>query len=137
MRCMSLSRQRQDSHDYRSVIADIEKRAQRLDAADPRRERLAQKIAATRADAARRLEDVRQKYQVRLEAELDGLRVYVLPKAAFTLELEHKKSTASLHLYYNLAINELELPVCAACGRTYDTVCIGQDGSPCCPVCAG
>jgi hypothetical protein len=122
---------------YGSALAELEGRAQRLEAADPRRERLAQKMAATRTEAARRLEDVRQKYQVRLEAELDGLRVYVLAKAAFTLELQHKTGTVSLPLHYNLATNDLELPICPACNRPYDTVHIRPDGTAACPACAG
>lgn len=120
---------------YRATLADLAKRLERLPLDDPRRERLAEKIAATQSDYAKRLDDVREKYRIRLEAKLDSLRIYMVPKVRFTLKLPHKDKTVFLTLYYNLALNEVEPPLCPSCGRFVDVIGVRDDGSLACPVC--
>ncbi|KKM10892.1 hypothetical protein SY88_11410 [Clostridiales bacterium PH28_bin88] len=122
---------------YTGTREEIIKRTAKLAAGDPRREKLEQKLAATEADYRMRLEDLRNKFHVSVEAHLESVAVYVLPKVKILLNLQHRTHTASLELYYNLAANQLELPYCPQCREPFSVVHMTRDGAIRCPVCAG
>lgn len=122
---------------YVGTKAEISRRMSRLDAGDPRRQKLEQKMAATEADYQKRLKDVRNKFQVAVEAELDSLVVYVLPKVKLQVQVQHKTQTAVVEFFYNLAAGQLELPYCPKCQQPFSVVHIAKDGAIRCPGCAG
>ncbi|MCL4514497.1 MAG: hypothetical protein M1379_02690 [Firmicutes bacterium] len=120
---------------YAGIAAEIEKRLARLDEDDPRRQKLAQKLAATRADHQKRRQDIVEKFKSRVECWLDSATVYILPKVKLIVEVQHKSLAAPLELYYNVAANQLELPACPSCGQLFSVVHIARNGTALCPDC--
>ncbi|TDA70557.1 MAG: hypothetical protein D9V47_01000 [Clostridia bacterium] len=122
---------------YRQTMVEIRQRIHRQDANEERRQRLEKKLPATQADFYKRVEDIRSKYRIMVEAEVDSVTVYVWPKVKLTLDIEHKNMRTPMTLYYNLAAGALELPLCLACHRPNTAVYFDSRGRFLCPSCAG
>lgn len=122
---------------YTGTDEEIRKRINKLTPDDPKRQKLEHKLAAAKLNYHMRLEDLRNKFQVTVEARLEDVAVYVLPKVKILLNLQHRSQTASMELYYNLAANQLELPHCPQCRRPFSVVHVTRDGAIRCPACTG
>lgn len=122
---------------YRQTMVEIRQRLHRLDANDERRQRLETKLTATQADFHKRVEDIRSKYRVVVEAEVDSVTVYVWPRVKLILDVEHKNVRTPMTLYYNLAAGSLELPLCLTCHHPITAVHFDSQGQHLCGNCAG
>jgi len=120
---------------YQGTREEIEKRIAKIDPDDPKSESLRQKITASDMDFKARMGDLYKKYQISLEAELDSATVYIVPKVKNQILVQSHTHKTALVVYYNLAINQVELPFCPGCGKTAEAIKMKKDGALCCPEC--
>ncbi|MEW6662062.1 MAG: hypothetical protein ACOY9Y_09150 [Bacillota bacterium] len=121
---------------YRGTKEEIERRLVKVAPGDPKGKTLEQKLAAADVDFRARVDDLHKKYQVAVEAELDSITVYVVPKVRNRIMLQHRTHSPILEVYYNLAANQVELPYCPGCREPFATIHMAKDGSLCCHACA-
>jgi len=104
---------------YEENVRDLEKRLDRAGEDEEKKRKLRAKIQAALVEKGRRVQDLLEKYRVQVEVRLDSVVSVLVPKVKAVLDIQHKNEKYSQVVYYNLAANEVELPVCPACGRTF------------------
>ncbi len=100
---------------YENTCRELQQRITRTKDA-VRREKLAKQIAATETDQKRRENDIREKFSVEVEINLDSIIIYYLPKIRLLLELQQRDETIPLEVVFNPLSRELETPLCPSCG---------------------
>jgi len=96
---------------YGGLLAQIEKRAARRDAAEKDRSR----IEATRLDRAAKMEDLVRKYSLRVQLELTDVLAVRLPARAISARLVRKKEERLVTLHWNAVLRALDMPLCEYC----------------------
>jgi hypothetical protein len=96
---------------YGGLLAQIEKRAARRDAAEKDRSR----IAATRLDRAAKMEDLVRKYSLRVQLTLTDVLAVRLPVRAISARLVRKKEERLVTLHWNAVLRALDMPLCEHC----------------------
>jgi hypothetical protein len=101
---------------YSGLLAQIERRAARRDAAEKDRSR----IEATQLDRAAKLEDLIRKYSLRVQLELTDVLVVRLPVRTISVRLIRKKEERRAVLHWNAVVKALDTPLCEHCsGRAH------------------
>lgn len=96
---------------YGGLLAQLEKRSARRDAAEKDRGR----IEATLLDRAAKLEDLVRKYSLRMQLELTDVLVTSLPVRTISVRLIRKKEERRVALHWNTMLRALDTPLCEAC----------------------
>jgi len=96
---------------YSGLLAQIEKRAARRDAAEKDRTR----IEATGLDRAAKMEDLVRKYSLRVQLELTDVLAVRLPARAISARLVRKKEERLVTLHWNAVLRALDMPLCEHC----------------------
>lgn len=120
---------------YQQTKEEIEKRISKIESNDSKTEALMNKLAAADADFKARMGDLHKKFQIRLEAELDSVIVYVVPKIRNSILIQNHTHKATFIVYYNLPANQVELPFCPDCGNLANSIRIKAEGAISCPEC--
>ena len=97
---------------YAGLLAQIQKRAARKDAAEKERGRM----EATQLDRAAKLEDLVRKYSLRVGLELTDVLVVALPVRTISVRLIRKKEERTVGLHWNAVLRVLDTPACESCG---------------------
>jgi len=100
---------------YEGLLAQIEKRIGRCanDAAAVEKER--SRAQATVADRAAKLEDLRRKYSLRIQADLAAVLVVRAPVSQISLRMIRKREERQRVLHWSPVLRALESPVCEHC----------------------
>lgn len=96
---------------YGGLLAQLEKRAARRDAAEKDRGR----IEATLLDRAAKLEDLVRKYSLRVQLELTDVLATSLPVRTISVRLIRKKEERRVALHWNVVVRALDTLLCEAC----------------------
>jgi hypothetical protein len=97
---------------YSGLLAQLEKRAARRDAAEKERGR----IEATQLDRAAKQEDLIRKYSLRVQVELTDVLAAQLPVRAIAARIVRKKEERAMTLHWNAVLQALDTPLCEHCG---------------------
>lgn len=120
---------------YQGTKEEIEKRISKIESNDSKSEALMNKLAAADADFKARMGDLHKKFQIRLEAELDSVVIYVVPKIKNSISIQNHTHKTTLIVYYNLPANQVELPFCPDCGNPASSIRIKAEGAISCAEC--
>lgn len=117
---------------FAALLRDLERR--QAGAQDPERAaRLAAKLAATRADRDRRLEDLRQKYAPRARPQLLAVTWYRWPRLEVTLTVDRRTRQDTLQVAYDPLARQVQPLPCARCRRWIRTLDLDEGARPVCP----
>jgi len=120
---------------YQGTKEEIEKRISKVDSNDPKIKALEDKLTAVDVDFKARMSDLHKKYEIALEAELDNIVVYAVPKVKNRILIQNHTHKATLIVYYNLAANQVEFPFCHACSNPLNSIRIKNGGELICSEC--
>ncbi len=120
---------------YQGTKEEIEKRILKVDSNDPKLKALEDKLTAVDLDFKARMGDLHKKYEIALEAELDNVVVYAVPKVKTRILIQNHTHKATLIVYYNLAANQVEFPFCHACSNPLNSIRNINDGELICSEC--
>ncbi|MEW6228565.1 MAG: hypothetical protein AB1700_10870 [Bacillota bacterium] len=113
---------------YERTLADLIAREKAAAEDSEKRARIRAKIEACQQERQRRISDVVNKFKMTAEARLDSVTLQVMPKVRALLEVEHKDSTYTQAVFYNLATNSVEPLTCPKCGRRFFSAYPARDG---------
>ncbi len=89
---------------------------------EAQREERKAKIAELPAEARRKIEDLQQKYQIRLHLRPAGAVRILLDVVHVMVNLQHRKLQRDLNLFWNPVSQAVDPLVCEACGNTITSV---------------
>ncbi len=101
------------THYYAGLLEQIEKRRRKATGEKEMRER--SRAAATEADRAAKLDDLRNKYAVKVYLRLTDVLVAPLPVWAISVRLIRKKEERKRVFHWNPILRSLEPPWCESC----------------------
>jgi hypothetical protein len=102
---------------YAGLLAQIEKRIARRAGDDDAAAKERSRAAATQADRAAKLEDLRRKYALRVRIEPALLLAVRAPVRRISVRLIRKKEERAHSLDWNPVLGVLELPLCEHCSE--------------------
>lgn len=122
---------RQESY-YRGLQDEMAEDALRLAPDDPRRQTIATRAEATRADRDRSLAQARERHRLLLEVEVLGALGVVYPRHISTLTLfGDDGARAEATLVWDPVFEQFEPLVCPACGKPTYALALTRQGPSC------
>lgn len=117
---------------YGALVRDLERRL--AAASEPEKaERLRAKLEATRAEAARRVQDVEAKYAPRARVGLEAVTWYSWPRVQARVRVDRRARYEELTVAYDPLARRVQPVPCARCRRWLSVVDFDPDGQPVCP----
>jgi hypothetical protein len=114
---------------YDDMTRDLERRRRRLAAEDPERSQdIDDKLAVLEAERAIKLEDVRTRYQVRVELELINVLLLEQPKILTPITIGNRTATINRFAVWDPLVHRLEPLVCDVCGQPGDGLILCTGG---------
>lgn len=102
---------------YNSLVDDLERRLERVEADPDKARDLRAKIEATRRERDAKLHELSDKYRLRPTARLAAVRLLIYPRLFATVGLDRKQVSRELELAWDPLVGRLQLPFCEGCGR--------------------
>lgn len=124
-RFLELDRARLQQY-YDDLKKNAQKRLQKADEA--RRPALEAKLAAIEAEHQSKLEDVEQKYHLRVELELINFAVIAQPKLDLPVEVKKRTATIKRQVVWDVLRHAVEPPACDVCGQPGETLQLCEQG---------
>lgn len=99
---------------YDDLSAEMAKRGERKGLSADKMKEHSDKAEAILAEKAKQMDDIRSKYSVRTEIELDHGLLYFVPVIDYTVEIEFRKKHKQIPLQYNPFLKKFDM-----CSSTY------------------
>lgn len=114
---------------YDDMAHDLERRRARLESEDSgRAQDIDDKLAALEAERAIKLEDVRTRYQVRVELELINVLLLEQPKILAPITISNRTTTITRFAVWDPLVHRLQPLVCDVCGQPGDGLLLCTGG---------
>ncbi|MDI6768069.1 MAG: hypothetical protein QMD04_00155 [Anaerolineales bacterium] len=128
-RFLELDRARLNEY-YADLLKDVERRLQKADVstAIERRPALEAKRAAIIAERQSKLEDVEQKYHLRIQLELLNVAVIAQPKLDLTVEIRKRAVTVKRVATWDPLLHVVEPLACDVCARPGKSLSLCENG---------
>lgn len=124
-RFLELDRARLNEY-YADLLKDVERRLQKAE--DDRRPALEAKRAAITAERQSKLEDVEQKYHLRIQLELLNVAVIAQPKLDLTVEIRKRAVVVKRVATWDPLLHVVEPLACDVCARPGKSLLLCENG---------
>lgn len=124
-RLLELDRARLNDY-YDDLRKDVERRLHKVE--DDRRLALEAKLEAIATERQSKLEDVEQKYHLRIQLELLNLAVIAQPKVDLNVEIRKRTASVKRRVTWDPLLHVVEGLVCDVCGLPGNSILLCENG---------
>ena len=124
-RFLEIDRARLNNY-YDDLRKDAERRLHKAE--DDRRLALEAKLAAIASERQSKLEDVEQKYHLRVQLELLNLAVIAQPKLDLNVEIRKRTAAVKRRVTWDPLLHVVEGLVCDVCGKPGNSILLCENG---------